>query len=135
MFLSGSPALEIVNGIRTGRLSGIVNHHVPAYLRRDQLPSYSTNVVEDWETKLDHIVEGNGAREHVADFGHSALGADVFRQARATPPAGRVRIFFPDFSLFVYGGVNFEPYRKKLFDTIGPGRGQRGDGFRPPRAS
>ena len=57
MFLSGSPELEMVDGIHTGRLSGIVNHHVPAYLRRNQLPSYATNVIEDWETKLDRIVD------------------------------------------------------------------------------
>ncbi|MBC8081651.1 MAG: GH3 auxin-responsive promoter family protein, partial [Hymenobacter sp.] len=57
IFLSGSPELEEVGGIPTGRLSGIVNHHVPAYLRRNQLPSYATNIIEDWETKLARIVD------------------------------------------------------------------------------
>src|SRR5207237_8758078 len=56
IFLSGSPELERVGGIPTGRLSGIVNHHVPKYLRANQLPSYETNCIEDWETKLDRIV-------------------------------------------------------------------------------
>jgi hypothetical protein len=31
----------------------------------------------------------------------------------------QIKDVFPDFSLFVYGGVNFEPYRKKLFETVG----------------
>ena len=57
IFLSGSPELERIGGIPTGRLSGIVNHHIPNYLRRNQLPSYETNCIEDWETKLDKIVE------------------------------------------------------------------------------
>ncbi len=57
IFLSGSPELERVGGMPTGRLSGIVNHHVPSYLRKNQLPSYETNCIEDWETKLDNIVE------------------------------------------------------------------------------
>ena len=57
IFLSGSPELERVGDIPTGRLSGIVNHHVPRYLRTNQLPSYETNCIEDWETKLDKIVE------------------------------------------------------------------------------
>ncbi|WP_204265426.1 hypothetical protein, partial [Enterobacter hormaechei] len=56
IFLSGSPALERTGGIPTGRLSGIVNHHIPAYLRANQLPSFETNCIEDWETKLDQIV-------------------------------------------------------------------------------
>src|SRR6185437_11090532 len=57
IFLSGSPELERIGGIPTGRLSGIVNHHIPRYLRTNQLPSYETNCIEDWETKLDQIVE------------------------------------------------------------------------------
>ena len=57
IFLSGSPELERIGGIPTGRLSGIVNHHIPGYLRTNQLPSYETNCIEDWETKLDKIVE------------------------------------------------------------------------------
>src|SRR6476661_10920405 len=57
IFLSGSPELDRIGGIPTGRLSGIVNHHVPKYLRSNQLPGYETNCIEDWETKLDKIVE------------------------------------------------------------------------------
>ena len=57
IFLSGSPELERIAGIPTGRLSGIVNHHIPKYLRSNQLPSYETNCIEDWEAKLEKIVE------------------------------------------------------------------------------
>ena len=57
IFLSGSPELERIAGSPPGRLSGIVNHHIPHYLRTNQLPSYETNCIEEWETKLDKIVE------------------------------------------------------------------------------
>ena len=57
IFLSGSPELERVGGVPTGRLSGIVNHHIPSYLRKNQLPTYETNCIDDWETKLDKIVQ------------------------------------------------------------------------------
>ena len=57
IFLSGSPELNKKAGINVGRLSGIVNHHVPGYLRTNQLPSFETNCIEDWETKLDHIID------------------------------------------------------------------------------
>ncbi|MBT9391657.1 GH3 auxin-responsive promoter family protein [Hymenobacter sp. NST-14] len=118
MFLSGSPALEVVNGLRTGRLSGIVNHHVPAYLRRNQLPGYATNVIEDWETKLDGIVEETLAAPMTLISGIPPWVQMYFDRlvARTGRPVGEL---FPNFDLFVYGGVNFEPYRKKLFDTIG----------------
>src|SRR5690606_5994416 len=57
IFLSGSPVMTKDNGIHIGRLSGIVNHHVPGYLRTNQKPSYETNCIEDWEQKLDQIVQ------------------------------------------------------------------------------
>ncbi len=78
IFLSGSPELERIGGIPTGRLSGIVNHHVPAYLRTNQLPSYETNCIEEWETKLNKIVEETINQDMTPDQWHSALDADVF---------------------------------------------------------
>lgn len=118
IFLSGSPELERVADIPTGRLSGIVNHHVPKYLRGNQLPSYETNCIEDWETKLDKIVE------ETADQNMSLIsGIPPWMQMyfdRLKEKTGKtIAELFPKFSVMVYGGVNFEPYRAKLFDTIG----------------
>ena len=57
IFLQGSPVLEEKNGIKLGRLSGIVAHFVPKYLQKNRMPSWETNCIEDWETKVDAIVE------------------------------------------------------------------------------
>ncbi|WP_018477102.1 GH3 auxin-responsive promoter family protein [Pontibacter roseus] len=118
IFLSGSPVLEEVGGIHTGRLSGIVNHHVPGYLRTNQLPSYETNCIEDWETKLDQIIEETIDQDMTLISGIPPwvqMYFDKLRRQTGKP----VKDIFPNFSLFVYGGVNFEPYRKKLFESIG----------------
>lgn len=118
IFLSGSPELDEKGGIHTGRLSGIVNHHVPAYLRTNQLPSYETNVIEDWETKLERIID-----ETISQPMSLISGIPPWVQMyfdRIQERTGRkIKDVFPHFSLFVYGGVNFEPYRAKLFETIG----------------
>ncbi len=118
IFLSGSPELGRVGGVPTGRLSGIVNHHIPAYLRGNQLPSYETNCIEEWEEKLDKIVE-------------ETINADM-TLISAIPPwmqmyfdrlieksGKKVGELFPNFSVMVQGGVNFEPYKAKLFESIG----------------
>ncbi|HEX8507462.1 MAG TPA: GH3 auxin-responsive promoter family protein, partial [Hymenobacter sp.] len=118
MFLSGSPELELHHGIRTGRLSGIANHHVPAYLRRNQLPSYETNVIEDWEAKLERIVDETLGQKMTLISGIPPWVQMYFD--RLTARTGQpIKNIFPDFNLFVYGGVNFEPYRAKLFESIG----------------
>ena len=118
IFLSGSPELIRVGGIATGRLSGIVNHHVPKYLRSNQLPSYETNCIEDWEVKLDKIVEETIDQNMTLISGIPPWMQMYFdrliEKSRKKPSE-----LFPNFSLMIQGGVNFEPYKAKLEETIG----------------
>src|SRR5690242_10372442 len=118
IFLSGSPELERVGDIPTGRLSGIVNHHVPSYLRKNQLPSYTTNCIEDWETKLDKIVEETMNQDMTLISGIPPW-VQMYFDRLMEKTGKKVKDIFPNFSVLVYGGVNFEPYKAKLFDSIG----------------
>ncbi|HET6543487.1 MAG TPA: GH3 auxin-responsive promoter family protein, partial [Chryseolinea sp.] len=118
IFLSGSPELSVKAGIKTGRLSGIVNHHVPQYLRSNQKPSYATNCIEDWEEKLEKIIDETLHSNMTLISGIPPWAQMYFDRIQART-GKKIKEVFPDFSLFVYGGVNFEPYRAKLFDTIG----------------
>ena len=118
IFLSGSPELERVGGIPTGRLSGIVNHHIPRYLRANQLPSYETNCIEEWEEKLDKIVDETIQQQMTLISGIPPWMQMYFD--RLTERSGKkIGDLFPDFSVMVQGGVNFEPYKAKLFESIG----------------
>ncbi|HSZ85917.1 MAG TPA: GH3 auxin-responsive promoter family protein [Puia sp.] len=118
IFLSGSPELERIKDIPTGRLSGIVNHHVPRYLRTNQLPSYETNCIEDWETKLDKIVEETIKQDMTLISGIPPWMQMYFD--RLTEVSGKkIKDLFPNFSVLVHGGVNFEPYKHRLFEAIG----------------
>ena len=118
IFLSGSPEMIQKNGVFTGRLSGIVNHHVPGYLRSNQMPSYETNCIEDWETKLDKIIDETIEKPMSLISGIPPWVQMYFDRIQART-GKKIKDVFPEFSLFVYGGVNFEPYRAKLFESIG----------------
>ena len=118
IFLSGSPALDEKAGIKTGRLSGIVNHHVPGYLRTNQKPSYATNCIEDWEQKLEKIIDETLDVNMTLISGIPPWVQMYFDRIQART-GKKMKDVFPDFSVFVYGGVNFEPYRAKLFESIG----------------
>ena len=118
IFLSGSPELERIGGIPTGRLSGIVNHHVPRYLRANQLPSYETNCIEEWEEKLDKIVVETIEQNMTLISGIPPWMQMYFD--RLTEKSGKkIGELFPNFSVMVQGGVNFEPYKAKLYESIG----------------
>ncbi|MDE3235904.1 MAG: GH3 auxin-responsive promoter family protein [Bacteroidota bacterium] len=118
IFLSGSPELERIADIPTGRLSGIVNHHIPRYLRTNQLPSYETNCIDDWETKLDQIVEETINKDMTLISGIPPW-MQMYFDRLVEKTGKKIADIFPHFSVMVQGGVNFEPYKAKLFDTIG----------------
>lgn len=118
IFLSGSPELERIGDIPTGRLSGIVNHHVPRYLRSNQLPSYETNCIEDWETKLGRIVDETIDKNMTLISGIPPWMQMYFDELQKRS-GKKIGDLFPNFSVMVQGGVNFEPYKEKLFQSIG----------------
>lgn len=118
IFLSGSPILERVGDIPTGRLSGIVNHHVPKYLRTNQLPTYETNCVEDWEEKLDRIV-GETIHQNMTLISGIPPWMQMYFDRLIQKSGKPVGELFPQLSVLVHGGVNFEPYKANLLNSIG----------------
>jgi len=118
IFLSGSPTLTYTSGIPTGRLSGIVNHLIPTYLKSNQLPSYPTNCLEDWEQKVDQIVLET-ENQDLSLISGIPPWVQMYFDKLVSRKGKSIKDVFPNFSLFVYGGVNFDPYQKKLYETIG----------------
>ncbi len=119
IFLSGSPEMDVIGGIPTGRLSGIVNHEIPAWLRTNQRPSYETNCIEDWETKLDRIVNETIDQDMRLISGIPPWVQMYYERLLQRSGRSTVRELFPRYSVFVYGGVNFSPYRAKLEELTG----------------
>ena len=118
IFLQGSPKLKSKNRNVIGRLSGIVAHYVPKYLQKNRMPSWETNCIEDWETKVDAIVRETLAENMSLIAGIPSWVQMYFEKLieKTGIPVGNT---FPDFSLFVYGGVNYEPYRPLLQKLVG----------------
>ena len=118
IFLQGSPILEEKHGIQFGRLSGIVAHFVPKYLQKNRMPSWETNCIEDWETKIDAIVEETFHENMTVISGIPSWVQMYF--AKLQQKGGKtVGEIFNNFNLFIYGGVNYEPYRAKFENLIG----------------
>jgi hypothetical protein len=118
IFLQGSPILEEKHGIQFGRLSGIVAHFVPKYLQKNRMPSLETNCIEDWESKIDAIVEETFNEDMTVISGIPSWVQMYFErlEQKGGKPIGEI---FENFNLFIYGGVNYEPYRAKFENLIG----------------
>lgn len=119
IFLQGSPVMSKKNGINVGRLSGIVANLVPAYLQKNRLPSYPTNCIDDWEEKVDAIVEETINENMTLISGIPPWVQMYFDRLTEKSGGKKIKDIFPDFELFVYGGVNYEPYRAKIETSIG----------------
>lgn len=118
IFLQGSPILEEKNGINFGRLSGIVAHFVPNYLQKNRMPSWETNCIEDWETKVNAVVDETIHEDMTVISGIPSWVQMYFEKLKekSHKPVGEL---FKNFNLFIYGGVNYEPYRAKFENLIG----------------
>ena len=118
IFLQGSPILNEQNGVQLGRLSGIVAHYVPKYLQKNRMPSRETNCIEDWETKVDAIVEET-LPENMTIISGIPSWVQMYFEKLIEKTGQNVGHTFKNFNLFIFGGVNYEPYRAKFENLIG----------------
>ncbi len=118
IFLQGSPILKEKNGIQLGRLSGIVAHYVPKYLQKNRMPSWETNCIDDWEKKVDAIVEETKEEDMTIISGIPSW-VQMYFERLVEKTEKKVGALFQNFQLFIYGGVNYEPYRNKFENLIG----------------
>jgi hypothetical protein len=118
IFLQGSPKLDERNGIKLGRLSGIVAHYVPSYLQKNRLPSFETNCIEDWESKVNAIVTET-IHENMTVISGIPSWVQMYFERLQEASGKKVGELFQNFNLFIYGGVNYEPYRAKFEALIG----------------
>ncbi|SDS46846.1 GH3 auxin-responsive promoter [Polaribacter sp. KT25b] len=118
IFLQGSPVLTNKNGVKLGRLSGIVAHYVPKYLLKNRLPSWETNCIEDWDTKVNAIVEET-INEDMSVISGIPSWVQMYFEKLIEKTGKSVSELFPNFNFFIYGGVNFEPYKNKFESLIG----------------
>ena len=118
IFLQGSPELEEINGIKIGRLSGIVAHHIPSYLQKNRLPSLTTNLIEDWETKVDEIVKET-ENENMTLISGIPPWLIMYFEKLIERNDKKITELFPNLQLIITGGVNYEPYREKMSELLG----------------
>ena len=118
IFLQGSPKLDNTSGILTGRLSGIVAHHIPFYLKKNRLPSFQNNCIEKWEEKVDAIVDET-IKKDMSLISGIPPWVQMYFEKLSLKSGKLIKELFPNFKLFIYGGVNYEPYRKTFKRLIG----------------
>ena len=83
------------------------------------MPSYETNCIDSWEEKLDKIVEETLHQKMTLISGIPPWVQMYYERLLEVSGKSTIKENFPDFNMFVYGGVNYEPYRAKLEELVG----------------
>ena len=118
IFIQGSPLLTKTSGILTGRLSGISAHHVPFYMKKNMLPKWETNIINNWEEKVDNIVKET-IEEDMTIISGIPSWIQMYFEKIVEKTNKKLSAVFPNFNLLVYGGVSFNPYKKRFNNLIG----------------
>lgn len=119
LFLSGSPKLTKKGSIPTGRLSGIVNHHIPSYFQTNRMPNDNTNCIDDWETKLQQIIDECKGEDLRFIGGIPPWIQMFFDKLQAQNNGKTIKEIYPNLQTIMHGGVNFEPYKMQMQKSIG----------------
>ena len=118
IFIQGSPVLKKISGILTGRLSGITAHHTPFYMKSFMLPSWNTNIIDEWEKKVDKIINET-MNQNMTIISGIPSWLQMYFEKITEITNQKISSVFPNFNLLIYGGVNFEPYKNKFYTLIG----------------
>ena len=118
IFVQGSPVLSKISGILTGRLSGISAHHTPFYMKKNMLPKWETNIINNWEEKVDNIVKET-IEEDMTIISGIPSWIQMYFEKIVEKTNKKLSVVFPNFNLLVYGGVSFNPYKKSFNNLIG----------------
>ena len=100
MFLQGSPKLDKKNGVFVGRLSGISAHYIPKLFLNNRKPSWNTNCIEDWEKKVDTIIEETVGEKMTISAGIPSW-VQMYFEKIVTNENKTIKGVFPDLTLYV----------------------------------
>jgi len=120
LFLGGSTSLEsLPNGLLAGDMSGILAGYIPFYMRPCQEPSRDLIMLSDWEEKIDKIIEDVRKKDIRLICGLPSWLLVFFDHLLEREKERHVSGVWPNLSLFIYGGLDFSPYRRLMKDIIG----------------
>ena len=97
-----------------GDLSGILMVHLPSWANWKSTPDVEVATLESWEEKLEKMVQIIKDEDVTSVSGVPTWTAVVMQRVLEVTGKQNILEVWPNFELFIHGGVNFEPYREQF---------------------
>jgi hypothetical protein len=119
LMLGGSHEISpLSDSMHEGDLSAIIVENLPFWVQYQQSPDKEIALMSEWEKKIDLMTE-QAINEDISSLSGVPSWTLVFAN-KVLEKTGKSNLqeVWPNFELYMHGGINFEPYRKsfkKLF--------------------
>jgi hypothetical protein len=112
LMLGGSTLLNNVDSHLEGDLSGITTGNIPLWFERFYKPGKNIAMEKDWAKKLEEITENAPNWDIGFLAGVPAWIQILLEKIIAKYELNNIHEIWPNLSVFGWGGVSFEPYKK-----------------------
>jgi len=97
-----------------GDVSAIMIHHMPRYLQLFTTPDVQTMLTQDFDEKIERMAAITPTEKVTTLMGVPTWNIVLFRRILEITGKENLLEVWPDFQLYMHGGVNFEPYRNQF---------------------
>ncbi len=112
MLMVGScTQLQTVGAHQVGDLSGIIGLNRPKWIKRYYKPTRAITDLPDWGQRIQAIVEAAPTWDIGFVLGNPAWIQLIFEKIIAHYQLKNIHEMWPNLSVFIHGGVFFEPYK------------------------
>ncbi|MBW7935621.1 MAG: GH3 auxin-responsive promoter family protein [Flavobacteriales bacterium] len=119
LVLGGSTALQNMGNYYQGDLSGINQAKMPFWTQPFYKPGKQIARYKDWNLKIDEIARNAPKWDIGMLTGIPAWNQLVLERIIEMHGLKNIHELWPNLEIFIYGGVAFEPYRKRFEKLLG----------------
>lgn len=107
------------NEFKVGDLSALLLDNLPPWVQMQRLPSKKMALLKNWEEKIEKISEEIYQEDVASLSGVPSWNLILLQKALQKSNKKTLAEMWPNFQMFMHGGVNFKPYKNTFIELIG----------------
>jgi hypothetical protein len=111
----------IQDNIQYGDLSAVLLQNSPFWSSFIRTPELSIALMDEWESKIESLAQNTILENVTSIAGVPTWTMVLLKRILAITGKQNIKEVWPNFELYIHGGVSFTPYKHEFLKLIGPG--------------